>query len=224
MPWIFWILSSQPTRGHDFWPSTNGKPLFQVFWFWLTYKIKLQSQQSDSHLSSETAISAITLQSSCIAVWLWRLQYDCGDCSLFADIWVWLLRLQFYCWDCRLIFVVQSDCRDRSLIVGIAVWLQISQSDCGDYSLIVDIAVWLTRLTSDCVDYSLIVEIAVWNEWDERDFWTEGQCLEVFNSCPVNQSGASILGSQPMGSLYFTSSDFDSLPKSNCNLSNRTVI
>ena len=61
-----------------------------------------------------------------------------------------------------------------------AVWLWRLQSDCGDYSLIVDIAVWLTRLTSDCVDYSLIVEIAVWNEWNKRDFWTEGQCLEFF--------------------------------------------
>ena len=32
------------------------------------------------------------------------------------------------------------------------------------------------------------------------------------------------MGSQPMGSLYFRSSDFDSLPKSNCNLSNQTAI
>ena len=41
-------------------------------------------------------------------------------------------------------------------------------------------AVWLWRLQSDCVNYSLIVKIAVWNEWNERDFWTEGQCLEFF--------------------------------------------
>ena len=44
--------------------------------------IGLQSQQSDCNLSNQTAISAIRLQSSYIAVWLCRLQFDCGDCSL----------------------------------------------------------------------------------------------------------------------------------------------
>ena len=60
---IFQILSSQPVRGLDFGLSTNGKPLFQVLRVLLTSKIKVQSQQSDSHLSNQTAISAIRLQS-----------------------------------------------------------------------------------------------------------------------------------------------------------------
>ena len=45
-----------------------------------------------------------------IAVWLFGLQLDCGDCSWIAEIAVWLLRLQ-------------SDCGDCSLIAEIAVWL-----------------------------------------------------------------------------------------------------
>ena len=38
--------------------------------------------QNFCNLSNQTSISAIWLQSSCIAVWLFRLQFDCGDCSL----------------------------------------------------------------------------------------------------------------------------------------------
>ena len=109
----FFILSSQPIRGFDFGLSTNGKPLFQVLRFWLTSKIRLQSQQSDCNLSNQTAISAIRLQSqqsecnlsnqtaisairlqsSCIAAWLCRLQFDCGDYSLIVKIAVELWRL-----------------------------------------------------------------------------------------------------------------------------------
>ena len=59
----------------------------------LSTAIKLQSQQSDCNLSNQTAISAIRLQSSCIAVWLCRLQFDCGDCSLIVKIAVELWRL-----------------------------------------------------------------------------------------------------------------------------------
>ena len=92
-------------------------------------------------------------------------------------------------------------------------WLWRLQSDCGDCSLFFEIALWFWRLQSNSRDCSLIVEIAVWNVWNERDFWTKGQCLEFLKSSLLNQWGASILGSLPMGSLYFRSSDFDSLPK-----------
>ena len=62
------------------------------------------------NLSNQTAISAIRLQSSCIAVWLCRLQFDCGDCSLIVKIAVKLWRLQSFYADC-------------CLILEIAVWL-----------------------------------------------------------------------------------------------------
>ena len=53
----------------------------------------------------------------------------------------------------------------------------------------------------------------MWNEWNDRDFWTEGQCLDFFKSCPLNHWEASILGSQLIESPYFRSSNFDSHPK-----------
>ena len=111
--------------------------------------------------------------------WLWRLQSDCGDCTMIADIAVWLLRLQSDCWDCSLIVNIavwlwglHNDCWDCSLIAEIAVlnsalgaWHTL---ECGPLyvrhgkicSLIVEIAVWLLRLQSDCWDCSLIAEIA----------------------------------------------------------------
>ena len=55
--------------------------------------IWLQSQQSDCNLSNQTAISAIWLQSQRIAVWLLRLQSDCWDGCLIAEIAVWFWKL-----------------------------------------------------------------------------------------------------------------------------------
>ena len=94
--------------------------------------IRLQSQHSVRNLHNQSAISAIRLQSSCIAVWLCRLQFDCGDCSLIVKIAVKLWRLQSFYADC-------------CLIVEIAVWLWRLQSDCWDCCLIAEIAVWLQK-------------------------------------------------------------------------------
>ena len=126
-PLIIAIWSFQPMGGLDFYISTNQRPQFwalnqweaslQFLRFWLTYKIKLQSQQSDSHLSNQTAIWAIRLQSSYTVVWLWRLQSDCRDA-------VKLRRLYTNYWDCKHnwcnLTAMQEDC---SLIAEIAVWM-----------------------------------------------------------------------------------------------------
>ena len=100
-----------------FWALNQWEASLQFLRFWLTYKIKLQSQQSDSHLSNQTAIWAIRLQSSYTVVWLWRLQSDCRDA-------VKLRRLYTNYWDCKHnwcnLTAMQEDC---SLIAEIAVWL-----------------------------------------------------------------------------------------------------
>ena len=59
-------------------------------------------------------------------------------------------------------------------------------SDCRDCTLIVEIAVWLWRLQSDC-------RFAVWNEWNDRDFWREGQCLDFFKSCPQQWNDVTVV-------------------------------
>ena len=100
-----------------FWALNQWEASLQFLRFWLTYKIKLQSQQSDSHLSNQTAIWAIRLQSSYTVVWLWRLQSDCRDA-------VKLRRLYTNYWDCKHnwcnLTAMQEDC---SLIAEIAVWM-----------------------------------------------------------------------------------------------------
>ena len=126
----FFILSSQPIRGLDFGLSTNGKPLFQDLRFRLTSKIKLQSQQSDSHLSNKTAISAITLQSSYIVVWIWILRSDCWHCRNSAS----------YIYMSNPPYGLRHVARCFILIAEIALWLLRSQSDCGDCTLIAEIA------------------------------------------------------------------------------------
>ena len=72
-------------------------------------------------------------------------------------------------------------------------------------SLIVEIAVRLWRLQSDCWGCSLIAEVAVWLLTLQSDCW---ECRLIFVV-------------QPMGGHYFRSSNFDSLPKSDYNLSNQ---
>ena len=145
MPWIFLILSFQPIRGLDFWPSTNGKPLFQVLWFWLTSKIKLQYQQSDCNPPV--------------------LQSDCGDCSLILEIAAWLRRLQSDCWDCRnsatYIYMSQH-----------SIWTQacceVFYSDCRDCTLIVEKAVKLWILHTnywDCKNLAILLHLKSCKLW-----------------------------------------------------------
>ena len=104
--------------------------------------MRLQSQQSVRNLNNQSAISVIRLQSSCIAVRLWRLQSPTRR------------------WMTNCICKLRNFC---SLIVEIAVGLWKLQLDCGDCSWIVEISVGLWRLQSDCWDCSLIAEIAVLN-------------------------------------------------------------
>ena len=73
-----------------FWALNQWEASLQFLRFWLTYKIKLQSQQSDSHLSNQTAISAIRLQSQQSDCNPPALQSDCVDCSSIVEIAVWL--------------------------------------------------------------------------------------------------------------------------------------
>ena len=54
--------------------------------------IRQQSLQSDCNLHNRTAIYTIRLQCRRIAVWLLRLQSDCWDCSLIAEIAVWFWK------------------------------------------------------------------------------------------------------------------------------------
>ena len=150
------------------------------------------------------------------------LHSDCRDCSLIVEIAIWLQ----FCFAIQInlcnLTAIQKDC---SLIAEIALWRSsvtyIYSCSFQGYSrrlrdfctLIVEIAVRLLILQSDCEECNLIDKIEIWNECNGRDFWTEGQCLEFFKSCLLNQWEASILGSQPIGSLYFRSSYFDSPPK-----------
>merc|ERR1712047_76414 len=82
-----------------------------------------------------------------IAVGLWRLQLDYGDCSWIAEIAVGLWRLQSPTrrWMTNCICKSRNFC---SLIVEIAVGLWRLQLDCGDCSWIAEIAVGLRRLQS----------------------------------------------------------------------------
>ena len=93
--------------------------------------------------------------------WLWRLQSDCGNCSLIAGIAVWLLRLQSDCWDCSLIAEIAV------LNSALGAWHTLESGPLyvrhGKISsLIVEIAVWFWGLHYDCWYCSLIAEIAVW--------------------------------------------------------------
>ena len=109
--------------------STNQRPQFWAL---------NQSQQSDSHLSDQTAISAIRLQSSYIAVWLWRLQSDCGDCSLIAEIAE--IKQLTYTYP-NPPYGLRHVARCFILIAEIALWLLRLQSNCGDCTLITEIAI-----------------------------------------------------------------------------------
>ena len=166
-------------KGIDFGLLTNGKPLFQV----LRFRIRFKTLCDSTHFIIIQAFLESFLE---IAVWLWKLQSDCGNCTL-------IVGLQSDCGNCTLIVGFESDCGNCSLkqcsgclphsgmwtpigtkwknllidcgycslIVEIALWLLRLQSDYGNCSLIVDIALWLLRLQSDCGDCSWIVEIAV---------------------------------------------------------------
>ena len=54
--------------------------------------IRQQFLQSDCNLHNRTAIYTIRLQCRRIAVWLLRLQSDCWDCSLIAEIAVLFVK------------------------------------------------------------------------------------------------------------------------------------
>ena len=148
-------------RGLNFGLSTNGKPLFQVLQFWLRFKTLCDS----THFIMIQAILESFLE---IAVWLWKLQCDCGNCTL-------IVGLQSDCGNCTLIVRFKSDCGNCSLkqcsgcLPHSGMWTPIGTKwknlliDCGYCSLIVEIAVRLLRFQSDCWDCSQIAEIAVWN-------------------------------------------------------------
>ena len=151
-------------RGIDFGLSTNGKPLFQFLRFKSGLKLFVIQLISSSfkHFLSHS----------------WRLQSDCGNCSLIVEIVIWLLRLEFDCWDCSLIGEIahwllrlHSDCGDCSLIAEIAKVRQLTYT-CPSpeqglrhvarcFILIAEIAVRLLRLQSDCLDCNQIAEFAV---------------------------------------------------------------
>ena len=115
------------------------------------------------NLCNQTAISAIRLQSSYIVVWLWRLQSDCRDCALIADI-AEIQQLTYTCPNPPHGFRHVASC--FILIAEIALWLLRLQSNCGDRTLITEIeitigviylqcrwiAVRLWRLHSNCWD------------------------------------------------------------------------
>ena len=121
----------------------------------------------------------------------WRLQSDCGNCTLIvgfeSDCGNCILKQCSWClphsgmwaplgttWKNLLI-----DCGDCSLIVEIALWLLRLHSDCGNCSLIVDIALWLIvviavglrRLQLDCGHCSWIAEIAIGLRRLQLDCW-----------------------------------------------------
>ena len=134
LEWVEWEISERKANVLNFSNpvlSTNQRPQFWAL---------NQSQQSDSHLSDQTAISAIRLQSSYIAVWLWRLQSDCGDCSLIAEI----AEIQQHTYTCpNTPFGLRHVARCFILIVEIALWLLRRQSNCGYCTLITEIAkIW----------------------------------------------------------------------------------
>ena len=151
-------------RGLNFGLSTNGKPLFQALQFWLRFQTLCDS----THFIMIQAFLESFLE---IAVWLWKLQSDCGNCTLIVGL--------------------QLDCGDCSWIAEIAVWLWRLQLDCGDCSWIAEIAVWNSVVgachTLECGHLgvsqgkilTLIVEIAVGLRrlqsycWD----WSMKQCV-----------------------------------------------
>ena len=87
---------SQPMRGLDFRLLTNGKPLFQV----LRFRIRFKTLCDSTHFIIIQAFLESFLE---IAVWLWKLQSDCGYCTMIAEIAVWSRRLQCGCGDYSLI-------------------------------------------------------------------------------------------------------------------------
>ena len=109
MSWIIEISQRKANALNFFNPvlSTNQRP---QFWDLNQCEASISGPPILTHFKNQTAISAIRLQSSFIDVWLCRLQFDCGDCSLIVKIAVKLWRLQSFYADC-------------CLIVEIAVWL-----------------------------------------------------------------------------------------------------
>jgi len=220
----FFILSSQPIRGFDFGLSTNGKPLFQVLRFWLTSKIRLQSQQSDCNLSNQTAISAIRLQSqqsecnlsnqtaisairlqsSCIAVWLCRLQFDCGDCSLIVKIAVKLWRLQSFYADC-------------CLIVEIAVWLWRLPSGMSGMKEISERKANALNFLNPVLSTNQRPRFWALNQWEASI--SGPPILTHFQNQTANSAIKYHLSNHTAISAIRTQS-----PQSECNLSNQTAI
>ena len=173
--------------------------------------IRLQSLQSDSNLHKKTAISTIWqqfLQSDCnlhnrtaiytirlqcrrIAVWLLRLQSDCWDCSLIAEI-AKVPQLTYTCpnppqgvrlqspqWNCNLYnqTAMHEDC---SLNAEIAKVPQLTYTCPGpEQGLRHIVLFWLLRLQSDCWDCSLIAEIAVWLLILQSDCWDCSLIAEI---------------------------------------------
>ena len=92
---------------------------------------------SGCNLHNRTAIYTIRLQCRRIAVWMLRLQSDCLDCSLIAEI-AKVPQLTYTCPNPPQ--GVRHVARCFTLIAEIAVWLLRLQSDCWDCSPIAEIA------------------------------------------------------------------------------------
>ena len=168
-----------------FWALNQWEASLQFLRFWLTYKIKLQSQQSDSHLSNQTAIWAIRLQSSYTVVWLWRLRMDCWDCSLILEV-----SQNWRTWNSGLPLVVlqKSACTLSNQTAMSAIRLQPQQSDCNlsNQTAISTIGLqspqsdcYAGGLQSDCWDCRLIAEMALWLLRLQFDFGSESKSEDL---------------------------------------------
>ena len=85
------------------------------------------------------------------ALWLWRLQLDCGACSWIAEITVWLQRSHLDCGDCshqdtvgltNCICKLPNFCNLSNQTAISAIRVQSQQSDCNPPELQLDYTDW----------------------------------------------------------------------------------